>query len=120
MDPVILSRWQFAITTIYHFFFVPVTLGLALFLAILETKYVTSGDETYKKMVKFWGKIFLINFILGMGDKALDFADHIPAGIQDYRVIRPSFGSRDIKPLLLQGIIPVMRIDDTRKHNPKA
>ena len=66
MDPVILSRWQFAITTIYHFFFVPVTLGLSLFLAILETKYVISGDETYKKMVKFWGKIFLINFAIGI------------------------------------------------------
>ncbi len=66
MDPVILSRWQFAITTIFHFFFVPVTLGLALFIAILETKYVTSGDELYKKMVKFWGKIFLINFAIGV------------------------------------------------------
>ena len=66
MDPVILSRWQFAVTTIYHFFFVPVTLGLSIFLAILETKYVTSGDETYKRMVKFWGKIFLINFAIGV------------------------------------------------------
>jgi cytochrome d ubiquinol oxidase subunit I len=66
MDPVILSRWQFAITTIYHFFFVPVTLGLSLFLAILETKYVISGDEIYKRMVKFWGKIFLINFAIGI------------------------------------------------------
>lgn len=66
MDPVILSRWQFAITTIYHFFFVPVTLGLSLFLAILETKYVISGNEIYKRMVKFWGKIFLINFAIGI------------------------------------------------------
>lgn len=66
MDPVILSRWQFATTTIYHFFFVPVTLGLAMFLAILETKYVTSGEEIYKKMTKFWGKIFLINFAIGI------------------------------------------------------
>ena len=66
MDPVILSRWQFAITTIFHFFFVPITLGLALILAILETKYVISGDEIYKKMVKFWGKIFLINFAIGV------------------------------------------------------
>jgi cytochrome d ubiquinol oxidase subunit I len=66
MDPVILSRWQFATTSIFHFFFVPVTLGLSIFLAILETKYVTSGDETYKKMVKFWGKIFLINFAIGV------------------------------------------------------
>ncbi len=66
MDPVILSRWQFAMTTIYHFFFVPVTLGLALFLALLETKYVISGEEIYKKMTKFWGKIFLINFAIGI------------------------------------------------------
>ncbi len=66
MDPVILSRWQFAMTTIFHFFFVPVTLGLSLFLAILETKYVTSGEEIYKKMTKFWGKIFLINFAIGV------------------------------------------------------
>ena len=66
MDPVILSRWQFATTTIFHFFFVPVTLGLAMFLAILETKYVISGEEIYKKMTKFWGKIFLINFAIGI------------------------------------------------------
>ena len=66
MDPVILARWQFAVTTIYHFFFVPVTLGLSIFLAILETKYVTSGDEVYKRMVKYWGKIFLINFAIGI------------------------------------------------------
>ncbi len=66
MIPVTLARWQFAITTIYHFFFVPVTLGLALFLAVLETRYVISGDEIYKRMVKFWGKIFLINFAIGV------------------------------------------------------
>lgn len=66
MDTVILSRWQFAITTIYHFFFVPVTLGLSTFLAVLETRYVITNDETYKKMVKFWGNIFLINFAIGV------------------------------------------------------
>jgi len=66
MSTVLLARWQFAITTIYHFFFVPITLGLSIFLAVLETKYVISGDETYKDMVKFWGKIFLINFGLGV------------------------------------------------------
>lgn len=66
MNPVNLARWQFAITSIYHFFFVPVTLGLSIFLAVLETRYVRTGDETYKKMVKFWGKIFLINFAIGV------------------------------------------------------
>ncbi len=66
MNPLVLARWQFAITTIYHFIFVPVTLGLSLLLAIWQTQYVRTGDETYKRMVKFWGKIFLINFALGV------------------------------------------------------
>jgi cytochrome bd ubiquinol oxidase subunit I len=66
MDVLSLARWQFAITTIYHFFFVPLTLGLSIFIALLETKYVRSGDEMYKKMAKFWGTIFLINFAMGV------------------------------------------------------
>ncbi len=66
MGALALARWQYAILTVYHFFFVPLTLGLSILLAIMETKYVTSGDETYKKMVKFWGKLFLINFAMGV------------------------------------------------------
>ncbi len=66
MDPLILARWQFAITTVYHFFFVPVTLGLSVAIAIMETIYVRTGDETYLKMTKFWGKLFLINFAIGV------------------------------------------------------
>jgi cytochrome d ubiquinol oxidase subunit I len=66
MDTILLARWQFAITTIYHFFFVPITLGLSILLAILETRYVLTGDEMYKRMVKFWGKLFLINFAIGV------------------------------------------------------
>jgi cytochrome d ubiquinol oxidase subunit I len=66
MDPILLSRWQFAITTIYHFFFVPLTLGLVWFVAIMETAYVRTGNETYKRMAKFWGKLFLINFAMGV------------------------------------------------------
>jgi cytochrome d ubiquinol oxidase subunit I len=66
MDALALARWQFAITTIFHFFFVPLTLGLSIFVALLETKYVRSGDEMYKKMAKFWGAIFLINFAIGV------------------------------------------------------
>ncbi len=66
MDPLILARWQFAITTVYHFFFVPLTLGLAVLLAIMETLYVRTGDETWKRMTKFWGKLFLINFAIGV------------------------------------------------------
>jgi len=66
MDTIMLARWQFAIVTIYHFFFVPITLGLSIFLAILETKYVITGEEIYKRMVKFWGVLFLINFAIGV------------------------------------------------------
>lgn len=61
-----LSQLQFAITTVYHFFFVPLTLGLSVLVAIMETLYVRSGDETYKRMVKFWGNLFLINFAMGV------------------------------------------------------
>jgi len=66
MDTLILSRWQFAITTIYHFFFVPLTLGLSVLLAIMETAYVRTGNKIYKQMCKFWGKLFVINFAVGV------------------------------------------------------
>ncbi len=66
MDIVVLSRWQFALTTIYHFFFVPLTLGLGWFVAILETMYVSSGNLMYKRLTKFWGKLFLINYAMGV------------------------------------------------------
>ncbi|MCE5207691.1 MAG: cytochrome ubiquinol oxidase subunit I [Chloroflexi bacterium] len=66
MDPITLSRIQFGLTTIYHFFFVPITIGLSLFVAIIETLYVRTGNETYKKMAKFWGKLFTINFAMGV------------------------------------------------------
>ncbi len=66
MDALSLARFQFAITTIYHFFFVPLTLGLVILVAIMETLYVLKKDETYKRMTKFWGKLFLINFAMGV------------------------------------------------------
>ncbi len=66
MDALAVARWQFAIVTVYHFFFVPITLGLSVAIAIMETKYVRSGDVKYKQMTKFWGKLFLINFAIGV------------------------------------------------------
>ncbi len=66
MDALLLSRLQFAAATMFHFIFVPLTLGLSILVAVMETKYVSSGDETYKRMAKFWGKLFLINFALGV------------------------------------------------------
>jgi cytochrome d ubiquinol oxidase subunit I len=61
-----LSRLQFAITALYHFLFVPLTLGLAFILVIMESVYVMTGKVIYKDMTKFWGKLFGINFALGV------------------------------------------------------
>ncbi|MFR0553142.1 cytochrome ubiquinol oxidase subunit I [Loigolactobacillus coryniformis] len=61
-----LARFQFAMTTIFHFFFVPFSIGMALLTAIMETIYVFKRDEDYKKMAKFWGKIFLLSFAVGV------------------------------------------------------
>ncbi len=66
MDITTLSRWQFGITTVYHFFFVPLTLGLSVLVAIMETLYLTRKQEVYKKMAKFWGTLFIINFAMGV------------------------------------------------------
>lgn len=66
MDALSLARLQFAIVTVYHFFFVPLTLGLSIFVAILETAYVRSGNNMYKRMTKYFGTLFLINFAIGV------------------------------------------------------
>ncbi len=66
MDPITLSRWQFGLTTVYHFLFVPLTLGMGWFVAYMQTRYYQTKDETFHKMAKFWGKLFLINFAIGV------------------------------------------------------
>lgn len=66
MDVVLLSRLQFAVTIFFHFIFVPLTLGLSLIIAFMETRYLISGDDFWKRQTKFWGKLFLINFTLGV------------------------------------------------------
>ncbi len=66
MSNLDLARWQFAITTVYHFFFVPITLGLSWLVAIMQTAWVRTGEERWLKATKFFGKIFLINFAMGV------------------------------------------------------
>ena len=66
MDALELARWQFAITTVYHFLFVPLSIGLAYLIAYMQTLYVIRNDETYKRMAQFWGKMFLVNFAVGV------------------------------------------------------
>ncbi|HQS11102.1 MAG TPA: cytochrome ubiquinol oxidase subunit I, partial [Xanthobacteraceae bacterium] len=65
-DIVSLSRLQFAMTALYHFLFVPLTLGLSVLLAIMETVYVMTGRVIWRQMTKFWGTLFGINFVLGV------------------------------------------------------
>ena len=66
LDIVALSRLQFALTALYHFLFVPLTLGLAVLLAIMETVYVMTGRAVWRDMTKFWGVLFGINFAMGV------------------------------------------------------
>jgi len=66
MSAETLARWQFGITTVYHFFFVPITIGLSILVAVLQTKWNRSGDEKFLRLTKFFGKLFLINFAMGV------------------------------------------------------
>ena len=66
MDALTFARWQFGITTVYHFLFVPLTIGLAPLVAGLETAWVRTGNVKYLRATKFWGKLFLINFAIGV------------------------------------------------------
>ncbi|WP_168118536.1 cytochrome ubiquinol oxidase subunit I [Paenibacillus sp. HB172176] len=66
MEALDLSRWQFAVTTVYHFLFVPLSVGLAYVMAFMQTLYVIKKDVKYKRLTKFWGKMFLLNFAVGV------------------------------------------------------
>jgi cytochrome d ubiquinol oxidase subunit I len=66
VNPLTLARWQFGITTVYHFLFVPLTIGLSLLVALMQTAWYRTGKQQYLRMTKFWGKLFLINFAIGV------------------------------------------------------
>jgi cytochrome bd ubiquinol oxidase subunit I len=66
MNVVDVSRWQFGITTVYHFIFVPLTIGLAPLLAVMQTVWVVTGNAAWYRLTKFFGKLFLINFAIGV------------------------------------------------------
>ena len=66
MESLILARIQFASTTLFHFIFVPLSIGLVFIIAIMQTLYVVKKKEVYKKMTQFWSKFFLINFAVGI------------------------------------------------------
>lgn len=66
MSELVLARIQFASTTLFHFLFVPMSIGLVFMVALMETLYLVKKNELYLKMAKFWGHLFLINFAVGV------------------------------------------------------
>ncbi len=66
LDPLILSRWQFGLTTVYHYLFVPLTIGMSTAAAIFQTAWVRTAKLEYLRLTRFFGKIFLINFAMGV------------------------------------------------------
>jgi cytochrome d ubiquinol oxidase subunit I len=66
LDPAEIARLQFALTALYHFLFVPLTLGLSVLLAVMESVYVMTGREIWRDMTRFWGKLFGVNFAMGV------------------------------------------------------
>ena len=66
MDALDLARWQFGIVTVYHFLFVPLTIGLSFVVAGMQTVWYRTGNPAYLRMTKFFGKLFLVNFAMGV------------------------------------------------------
>src|SRR5919106_4080505 len=66
MDALDFSRWQFGTTTVYHFILVPLTIGLAPIIAAMQTAWVVTGNPAWYRLTRFFGKLFLINFALGV------------------------------------------------------
>ena len=101
MEALDIARWQFGIVTVYHFFFVPVTIGLSFLVAGLETAWIRNGDERYLKLTKFFGKLFLINFAIGV---ATGIVQEFQFGMNwsDYsRFVGDIFGA----PLAIEGLL---------------
>ncbi|SDO48903.1 cytochrome ubiquinol oxidase subunit I [Geodermatophilus sp. DSM 45219] len=66
LDVLDIARWQFGITTVYHFLMVPLTIGLGLLVAVMQTMWVRTGSPEWLRMTRFWGRVYLINFVLGV------------------------------------------------------
>ena len=101
MDPLEIARWQFGITTVYHFWMVPLTLGLGPVVAIFQTLWVRTGKERYLRMTKFWGKLYLINFILGVATGLVQEFQFGMAWSEYSRFVGDVFGA----PLAMEGLL---------------
>lgn len=101
MDPLEIARWQFGITTVYHFLLVPLTLGLGPVVAIFHTLYVRTGNERYLRMTKFWGKLYLVNFILGVATGIVQEFQFGMAWSEYAKYVGDVFGA----PLAMEGLL---------------
>lgn len=101
LDPLEIARWQFGITTVYHFWLVPLTLGLGPVVAIFQTLWVRTGHERWLRMTKFWGKLYLINFILGVATGLVQEFQFGMAWSEYSRFVGDVFGA----PLAMEGLL---------------
>lgn len=101
MEALEIARWQFGITTVYHFFFVPITIGLSFLVAGLQTAWRCTGKAEYYRMTRFFGTLFLINFVMGV---ATGLVQEFQFGMNwsDYsRFVGDIFGA----PLAIEGLL---------------
>ncbi len=101
LDPVLIARWQFGITTVYHFLMVPLTLGLGPVVAVLHTLWVRTGNPQYYRLTKFWGKLYLINFIMGVATGIVQEFQFGMAWSEYSRFVGDVFGA----PLAMEGLL---------------
>ncbi|GAA2075504.1 cytochrome ubiquinol oxidase subunit I [Pseudolysinimonas kribbensis] len=101
MDALDIARWQFGITTVYHFLLVPLTLGLGPAVAVFHGLWVRTGDERWLRMTKFWGKLYLVNFILGVATGLVQEFQFGMAWSEYSRFVGDVFGA----PLALEGLL---------------
>lgn len=101
MDALDIGRWQFGIVTVYHFLMVPLTIGLGTLVAILQTAWLRTGKEEYLRMTKFWGKLFLINFIMGVATGIVQEFQFGMAWSQYSRFVGDIFGA----PLAMEALL---------------
>ena len=100
MQTLDIARWQFAITTIYHFLLVPITIGLSGTVALMQTQWVRTGNERYLRMTRFWGKLLLINFALGVATGIVQEFQFGMAWSEYSRFVGDVFGA----PLAIEGL----------------
>src|SRR5512133_3871170 len=100
MQTLDVARWQFAITTIYHFLLVPITIGLSGLVALMQTQWVRTGEERYLRMTRFWGKLLLINFALGVATGIVQEFQFGMAWSEYSRFVGDIFGA----PLAIEGL----------------